>query len=423
MSGSAIIAPSIGMVRWLIRRALFVLLLAVLLIIVLLRLRPSDVAAYSLTPIVDADALQLQAPARIEAGHGFEVEVFGAIDNPGVDAIELTVDNGYALRRFTTSAADGRAVVRVPPANGPESGIVRLSALQGMRAGIAEIEVIPGPAVDPHDLYLGPRTVIADGIDFTMIVAIPEDRYGNPVATGTDVSFLVTRPDLTTEVDERTTEHLLSYDRITSRTVAGRTRVAVGVDGATGREMTFLEVAGLPDPFTVQLIDPIVPADGASVVRVRTDPLTDEFGNVLPDGTDVILDVRGATGRRRLKGETIKGIAEFSVEAPSAPGEVELAATASGRIGETIVVEFANAIRDLPVATSAHQDGIELSIGPVITTRGSYVAEGTQARITTEHRSWLVPLGDGIATFVVPKTDRPIEVEVLGYRTTSTPAP
>lgn len=422
MSGTSIIAPSIGLVRWIIRRALIVVLFVLFLMVLLLRLWPNDVAAYSPAPVVDADALRILAPASIEAGRGFEVEVFGLIDNPRVDALELTVDNGYALRRFTTETADGRAVVRVPPADSPESGVVRLLALQGLRAAVAEIEILPGPAVDPHDLYLGPRTVLADGIDFTMIVAVPEDEFGNPVATGTDVTFVVTRPDLTVEVEELVTEHLLSYDRITARTVTGKTRVSVDVGDATGREMTFLEVAGLPAPFAVNVVDPTIPADGVSIVRVRTDQLVDEFGNVLPDGTDVILDASGATGRRRIKGETIKGVAEFSVEAPSTPGQVELVATASGRTGETLIVDFPNALSELPIFTRPHLDGIELVIGPVITTRGAYVAEGTIATITTDRRTWLVPLAEGLANFVVPKTDEPIEIEVLGYKTTSIPA-
>lgn len=417
------VAPSIGLVRWIVRRAIVVAVLALLLLIALLRLWPKGVAAYSPAQIVDAEALQILAPGRIDAGRGFEIEVFGLIDNPGIDAIELTVDNGYALRRFTTATVDGRAVFRVPPAESPESGVVRLTALQGTRAAVAEVEIEPGPAVDPHDLYLGPRTVIADGIDFTMIVAVPEDEFGNPIATGTDVNFVVTRPDLSVEIDERVTENLLSFDRITARTVTGKTRVSVNVNDATGREMTFLEVAGLPDPFAVRVIDPAIPADGVSIVRVRTDELADEFGNLLPDGTDVILDVSGVTGRRRIKGETIKGVAEFSVEAPSRSGRIELQATASGRNSEVLVVDFPNAVADLPVVTAPHLDGIELTIGPVITTRGSYVAEGTQARITTESRSWLVPLGEGLATFVVPKTDQPIDVEVLGYTITSEPRP
>lgn len=384
------------------------LLLALLLALVLLRGGPTT---YQPVAVVDENVLEIAVPTAVAAGSGFEVIVADLTTEP----VSVAIDDGYSLRTFTQKPTNGVATIQIPPTEGPSSGVVRVSALSGLRSGTSTIVVTPSTAVDPHDLYLGPRTILADGVDHTMIVAAPKDRFGNPVATGTNVDYIFTRPDLSVETDDRETDHLLSYSRITARTVAGKTRVAVTSDDATAREMTFLSVANQPEPFTLTVIDPVVPADGATVLRVRTDVLVDQFGNVLPDGVDTSLSVVGVTGTRRVKGETIKGVAEFSVEAPVRPGDVTMTAIASGQPSESLTFSFPPAVTRIPFAIAPDEDGLRISIGPVLTTRGAYVAEGTVAIVRVGEDRFQAPMSNGLADVVVPAGTREFEIEVLGH--------
>ncbi len=251
------------------------------------------------------------------------------------------------------------------------------------------------------DAYLGPRTVIADGAHFVMIVTVPTDRLGNPVEEGTDVDYLITRADLAVEEAIAPTQHLLSWLEVDSSTVAGRARIGAQIttsgglplptaetseregDGPiTAAERTFLEVAGVPVAHSLDLLDAVPVADGQALIRVRTTVLEDRFGNVLPDGTVVILDADGVGGIRRINGQTNAGRAEFTYEVPEQAGAVTLKATASGVSGEPLRLRFDSAIESFTGSIDPQLEAVLVNVGPVRSIRGSYVPEGTVAEVT-----------------------------------------
>ncbi len=363
--------------------------------------------------------LVVKAPISVAVGEDFVVEVSDIVRG---DAVEVWVDGGYGARRSSAMVKDGTALVEVEAARGPESGTVLIHAIGEDAVGNTTVELVPGPAVDPLDLYLGPRTVLADGRDFSMIVAVPKDSFGNPVAAGTPVDYMVTRESGAQADASEPTEGLLSFHRIFSRTVATRTRVAATVGAASGPERSFLEVAGIPLSFDLSLLDEVPLADGHTLVRVRTSDLSDEFGNMLPDGTIVYLDAQGVTGVRRMRSVTIEGQAEFVVEAPTEPGRATFVATASGIPSTRLELDFPSAVAELPVEAVAVQvdgrEAVEVRVGRVVTTRASYVPDGTLARVVAGDDVFEVPLELGEAAVTVPLTSGTAEVTVLG-RTTS----
>lgn len=359
--------------------------------------------------------LSLTMPSSAQANESFEIEVDGA--TPG-EVVEITVDAGYDNRRFTVEAQSGTTTVTIPALTYPGSGLTIVTASSERKVGRASIDLLPDVAASPIDLYIGPRTVVADTETFSMMVAVPTDATGNPVANGTEISYLVTRPSLLTEESVRGTDGLLSYVEVFSSTVAGRTRLAASVDTATGPERSFLEVAGLPVSFALNPVDPLPPADGQALIRLRTDVLVDEFENELPNGTAVYLDASGATGIRRLQSVTIDGVAEFVLEVPDQPGEVTVIATASGTQSAPNTLAFSSAVTELPVTLTDHPDGTLVSIGRVLSARQNYVPDGTVAEIRTEGNVIELPLELGRAEAIVAETEGSVTVAVLGTSVT-----
>lgn len=409
-----------------ITRFVIVALIGLALLAMWLRPAPEVVQRISLVP----GGLTISTVASASVGENITVSVVGA---PNGEIVDLSIDAGYGPRHFSLASTDGTANFDVPASTGPGSGIAFLSAKSGDLVSTATVELLPGDAVSPLDLYLGPRTVVADADHFSMIVAVPKDRLGNPVADGTTVDYLVTRPNLVTESLAHDTDGLLSYIRVFSRTVTGRTRLSVEVQGsrlsggeaATGPERSFLEVAGIPEPFSLVPIDPIVPADGHALVRIATELLRDEFGNELPDGTVVFLDASGATGLRRLRSVSIDGVAEFVLEAPPIAGDVELIASASGTRSDPLTLTFESAVDELPVLAEKHPDGILVTVGRVLSTRQSYVPDGTIVVVSADGEVAEAPLELGMAEIVLPAKGSPdrVEVTVLGTTVSATIGP
>ena len=366
-----------------------------------------------------AEVIEVSAPASVSAGEGFEVLAEGV--EPDV-VVVATVETGYGLRRFEVLPTETAVTIEVPAVDDPASGVTVVSVTQGSLVGSTTLNIEPGPPVGPIDVYLGPRTVVADANHFVMIVAVPEDQFGNPVADGSPVDFTTIRPDQVSEAQRFRTGGLLAWHEVASQTVTGRTRVSTESGSAGAPERTFLEVAGTPEPYELELLesaslDSLAPADGQSLITVGTEVLTDQFGNLMPDGAAVVLDASGVSGVRRLHGQTIDGRAEFSFEAPDRPGRVTLMATASGVSSEPLTLDFASAVESLVAEVEFVEGGSLVHVGPVRSVRGSFVPEGSTATVTAADgavRLVDLSLGVGTATFAPSVELEPVTVEVLG---------
>lgn len=364
------------------------------------------------------DVLLVAAPERVAAGEDFSIDIDGV--TPGAE-VRATLEAGYGLTEFTFMPDDTSARVDVTAIDGPASGSVLLTITHDDAVATQVIEIEPGPPTDPIDVYLGPRTVIADGAHFVMLVAIPEDEFGNPVAEGTQVDFTTTRPNLAVEPETDETEHLLAWYEVFSRTVTGRSRIATESGDAGAPERDFLEVADIPVPFDIELVDPIVPADGQALIRVRSDVLVDEFDNVMPDGVVAYLDTSGVTGIRRIHGQTIDGRAEFTLEVPDRPGEVGLQIIASGTRSNELDIVFPSAVAALDGRIERDELSMMVHVGPVRSVRGSFVPDGSVAEVTLADGSIRrvdLVLGVGTAFFPVDADARVATIRVLGSEIT-----
>lgn len=354
--------------------------------------------------------IEIDAPESVPAGESFRVTVESS--NPG--EVLLVVDSGYGPRTFTSPLVGGSASIDVPPADGPESGVTLVEAIVGEVGTTTTVEVVPGAPTSPVDVYLGPRTVVTGGSDFSLVVAVPEDEFGNPVGNGTVVDFSLTRPTLLTEHTTSTTKGLIAFAEIKSQTRAGRTRVATTSGTAGSAEQSLLEVPGFAT--SIDLIRPpfIHPADGASLLELRSTNLKDVFDNELSDGAIVYLDAVGSTGTRRLTGFAIGGIASFVVEVPDRPGPAEFVLRAGGVSSTPLRIDFAPAVREIPVSVQTTKRDMEIAVGPVLTTRGAFVPDGTIARLIIGNEAHELALEEGVGAFTAPLSRDPISVSVLG---------
>ena len=369
---------------------------AVLAVVLVALLRPEPAAPALAAPF----EIALSGPVRIGAGEPWIIDV----DDPGQvddgDAATVSILGPWGTRRFTATVEDG--AVAVPGSIMTRSGAVSATVQVGTGTGTASVVVDPGGAVDGTTPLAGPRSMVADRTHWTMVTAIPRDRYGNVVADGSIVEIVVRRPDGSVEVVSTEVRDLLAAVRVFSTTVAGRSTVRVDADDTTGAEVDVLEVPGPPSPFGLTESGLPLRSDGRQLFVLTTDVLVDQYGNELLDGTAAIATIDTPTGRSTIRSVTIDGRAEFVVETPKEPGTVAVEVVVDGVRSERLELQVAPDVTAVPVAIDLTAGLLRIEVGPVLSGLGGYVPDGTKAAISIDGRTDTIVLASGVGVLELP---------------------
>ncbi|MFT4864369.1 MAG: hypothetical protein ACI9CV_000177 [Ilumatobacter sp.] len=360
-------------------------LLAVALAVALVGMAAVLTAACSSDTVPETSVVTaISVPAGTIAGEEMTVTV----DALGVGDVRLDVIDAFATTTLTRTVATSIVEsidIEVPAYLTRSSGVVTFRAYGAAGDDVSSSTVVvPARVVDPLDIVVGPRTIVANGADETMVVAFATDRFGNPLLDGTQLTMTLVDELTGSRVVESRIDGGLAAQLIGSRIVAQRVEVfASTVDSSVAsRRVVFHEVpAPAADVSLVAVLDhedPLV-ADGRSRLEVRTVRLADANGNALIDGRLVRVQTVGPDGLGQLTARTIDGAARFELAAPSRPGVVTLTAAVDGLTGSPIELTYAAAVSELPVEVSRDGDFVSVAVGPVRDAAGAVVVDGTVA--------------------------------------------
>lgn len=355
--------------------------------------------------------VELAGPASIVAGEPWRIAVDGVTDH----VVDTTVVSPWGVRRLEPGPVDDGVLV-VPGELTRRSGLLSAVVIVGGVVATIDVDVAPGPPVDGAVPLAGPRSIVADGADWTMVTATPRDQYGNALPDGSAVDVVARRPGGGVDVIAAEMDSLLAAVRVTAGTLAGRTTLRIAAGGATGPEVEVLEVPG--PPTDVVLVGPESPlrADGRTLTVVGTELLVDRHGNELLDGTVAVAHLSGPAGRATSRSVTIDGRVELVIEAPPVPGPLEVELTVDGVRSAPLVLDVVADVAAFDVDVARLRSGrIRLTVGPVLTGLGGYVADGTEVVVSGPGRSATVALRDGIAVAELDaEPDAVLVVSVLG---------
>jgi hypothetical protein len=367
------------------------------------------------------------APGQVVAGSAIEVVVEGE----GSGSVELDVVDAYAVTTYVAAMSDGSATVELPPELTSTSGVIEFIARGATNDGVvatstATTQVVPDSAAASIDVHAGPRTIIADGNDTTMVATIPSDAFGNPLPDGHAVIItLVDDAGRVVDVDADI-EHGVAAELISSGTSAGTVEVFATDGSVSSRRVEYDEVPGAASAVSTVLTgdSSTLVADGRQLIEVSTSTIVDRFGNRLLDGHLVQLRTDGPGGVGLATATTIDGIARFRVPAPSRPGTVTLAAMVDGTVGEPMILTFAPAVSAIPAVVRIDDTGSSIvDVGPVLDALGAVVSDGTPVTVSTDGAESIdLPLRGGMASIDVGVLDvgTAVDIEVLGVMRTVT---
>ncbi len=355
------------------------------------------------TPAVSLTGeLPIEVPGIVRAGEDLTIRV-GPFDEAEGAVIELVMLGGLSTQLYQATVTDDYATFELGEAATRWSGHWTLIAHSGEAEGRASLRIDPAEPVSPMTVLVGPRSVPLDGESRAMVVALPEDSYGNPLLTAQTGTLQITYPD------GRVAEAILPVRNGVGRawvpggTVSGRINLGVGIAGAVGAETVLEAVAGLPNAIEVLANPAESLADGSTLIELRTQPMRDAFGNLLVDGSLVTFRVEiPGEEPRNLPAYTLDGVARVPLQAPGRAAIAEVRASVYTITSEPIEVNFINSVIaegfTLRAIVLPEESAILLVTSPIQDQRGQLVRDGTLVDFTLQDSRGRLQQLQGVTT-------------------------
>ncbi|UOB19062.1 hypothetical protein [Abyssalbus ytuae] len=229
----------------------------------------------------------------------------------------LYCSNSYSTTILEPEQGDNHITFKLPPHISNKTGTVSWKLInkgKTIKENIFRIE--PNPNHTVIESYFGPRSILAGGNDFSMLVVIPSDHNDNPVKDSTEVTI---HSQFSTEIktDSVTTNNLIAWKNIFSYDKSGRILVSSVCNGTTSKELTTEVYPHTPENFTVSVVRSHSYADGNQLAEFSTSVIKDRYGNIVNDGTHVEFYVKDSFGNiLKTYGNTIDGIAKAKMLHP-----------------------------------------------------------------------------------------------------------
>lgn len=318
--------------------------------------------------------------------------------------VNLIVQTSYAVHSQAVTIVNGQGTTALIAPWNEQRGDVTIIAQVGPLQARTTTSLQPSMVIEPLRPLVGARSIIANGATWSMVVVIPHDQFGNPIADASAVDITAQRPNQAITTLSVKTAHLLAWQRLYSQTIAGKTLISAQSQGRFGPQAELLEVAGWPVDISVELgqLSTRIRADGNSFIPLQTNVIRDAFGNVMPDGTSVVFEVEDGTGlKRMINSVTIRGVAEAQILAPNQATTLTIQARIFRVISEPLVVDVPpNGGFDFDLQAVVATEVISISAGPIIGSLQQYVPDGTIAVLQFTGPAMIEQTSDVVAGYI-----------------------
>ncbi len=228
--------------------------------------------------------------------------------------------------------------------------------------------------------YIGPPSIIAGGIDYTMPVIIATDSYDNPLPDSTKVyikhQFLnIEREDLVYSKD------MIGWRNIFSYRQSGRILLFSKVEEVVSKEFSVEVYPSLPENFEITSNRKHTYADGNQITDFITSIIKDEYGNIISDGSLVEFVIKDLNGSiLHAQGSTINGRAVAKILHPDHEDVWRVKAYVHGMAeSNEITVKYAPIIDDFEVKFD--MGNRKIMIGPLMSFMEQLIPDGALVKV------------------------------------------
>lgn len=262
------------------------------------------------------DSFQLITKAKtFVAGNPIKIEFES---NSKSEYPQLYVIHSYGKTLIDGEIKNGKLTYTLPDLYTKKSGAISWFLLDnGEKKLEGAFEIIPNDKTQTQiENYLGPRSILAGGSEFTMMVCVPTDAFDNPVAENTNaliksqfLNSIVTTPEKTKD--------FIAWKNIYSSKPSGKILVSTESKNTTTKEIETEVYPNIATNFSINFKRNHNFADGNQITTLSTSIIKDQFGNSVSDGTMVsfVITTKNNTILKTF-GTTINGIASGQILHP-----------------------------------------------------------------------------------------------------------
>ena len=291
----------------------------------------------------------------------------------------------YCTNSYGSTLVDGKIdkeilSFTIPDFMSTKKGVLNWSVLGVKYKTSGQIQILPKEKPKAIETYLGPPSIAAGNIDYTMATVIPVDDLDNPLQENTAVQ--IKTQFLTTQKNETIfTKNLIGYQNIYAPLRSGRMLVSSEVKGLNSKEFDVVITPALATTFTVLAKRNHNYADGNQITTFFTSIIKDENENVISDGTFVDFFMTNNKGNiLKTSGTTIGGIASAKMVHPDFEDIWQVKAYITG-IAEsnTIEIAYKNVVNTIDVQFS--KTNRIITVGPIQSFMKQLIPDGLQVKL------------------------------------------
>lgn len=330
----------------------------------------------------------LTKTSSFQAGEPIQLE-FSSQSKTEKPALFLIHSYGKTLVEATLE--NGKYRFKIPMHYGRKTGVVSWFLINGSyKINSGTFEIIPNSKTKTQiENYLGPRSILAGGQEFTMMVTVPTDGFDNPVADNSKAIIKHQFLNTITETPE-TTKNFIAWKNIFSESKSGKLLVSTECNATASKEIETDVYPNIATNFSINYSRNHDFADGNQITTFTTSSIKDAFGNVVSDGTLVTFIITTKT-KMLLKtfGTTINGIANAQLLHPDHAETYSVKGYVTG-IAESNAITLAYKPMMQSFGYSFSNNNRKLVVGPLKSFMNQLVPDGIRVTVKVFHGTTLV---------------------------------
>lgn len=371
---------------------------------------------------VSPEVLLLQPLADRTVSTEEQYLFFQTPESTDITSVQLVLSGTYGSIVITPELLDNKPLFVIPPSFTKQAGVVTYHLVQQQQSiQQGTFNLLPATEnLGAVETYLGPRSIVANVRDYTMLVSIPTDTLDNMLPDSTQVLLKSQFKNSIT-----TTDHYLSngfaWKRIFSPLKTGRLSTGSTLEDRSSKELIVDIFPDTAQDFSITTERNHDYADGNEIITFQTTQIKDAHGNVMTDGTLVTFYMKDSDGAQwQTNASTVNGYAFAKALHPQSPSSWQVAAAITGIAqSQEITQDFKSIVKEIPLQIDSRQ----VIVGPLTSYLEQLVQDGITVSLHINGISLEARTRKGKAVVPLKKEEYPageysITIKTLGLETT-----